>query len=262
MRAIVALAAALFSWPAWAAKLTPDTARAFDRYIELTEAQLARTRTSGPFLWVDSHPEARQNARNGQTVVESLQTTDRGKPVRVPDGRIHDWLGALFIPHATIAGVRSVMQDYDNYKRIYKPDVIDSKLLRHNDDRFRVFLRLYKKQFLTLVYNAEYEVEYNSVSAGRLEIVSRSVRIAQVRDPAQSYTDEDPPGDDDGFLWRLNSYWRFEEADGGVYTQCRAISLSRAIPFGFGWLSGFLQQFPRDALVRTLEATVRAVSGR
>lgn len=262
MRAIVALAATLLSWPVCAAKLTPDTARAFDRYIGLTEAQLAQTRTSGPFLWVDSHPDARQNARDGQTVVESLQTTDRGKPVRVPDGRIHDWLGTAFIPHATIAGVRSVLLDYDRYKQIYKPDVLDAKLLAHSDDRSRIFLRLYKKQFLTLVYNTEYEVESDNVSPRRFENISRSVRIAQVRDPSRSYADEYPPGDDDGFLWRLNSYWRFEEGDGGVYAQCRAISLSRGIPFGFGWLSGFLQQFPRDALVHTLEATARGASGR
>ncbi len=262
MRAIVALAAALLPWPASAARLTPETARAFDRYIELTEAQLAETRTSSPFLWVDSHPDARQNVRNGQTVVESLQTTDHGKPIRVPGGLIHDWLGAVFIPGASIAGMRSVLDDYDDYKRIYKPDVLDAKLLSHTGDRSRVFLRLYKKQFLTLVYNTEYQVRPDSISPERFENISRSVRIAQVRDPARSYADEYPPGDDDGFLWRLNSYWRFEQADGGVYAQCRAISLSRGIPFGFGWLNGFLQQFPREALVHTLEGSARAAAGR
>ena len=39
-----------------------------------------------------------------------------------------------------------------------------------------------------------------------------------------------PPDAGYGFLWRLDTYWRFEERDGGAYTECRAISLTRDIP--------------------------------
>jgi hypothetical protein len=78
-----------------------------------------------------------------------------------------------------------------------------------------------------------------------MEIVSRSTRIQQ-------------SGSDQGFLWRLNSYWRFEQVEGGVYVQCRAISLSRDLPLGFGWLRGFLERFPRESMVNTMDATRRA----
>ena len=71
----------------------------------------------------------------------------------------------------------------------------------------------------------------------------------------------DPIGDDDGFLWRVNAYWRFEEADGGLYAQCRAISLSRGLPIGFGWLRAFIQKFPKDSMANTLNATRRALAG-
>ena len=30
--------------------------------------------------------------------------------------------------------------------------------------------------------------------------------------------------------------WRFQQADGGVYVQCNAISLTRDIPLGLAWL--------------------------
>lgn len=98
-----------------------------------------------------------------------------------------------------------------------------------------------------MIYDSEYDVQYydGAIDSDTFAIVSRSTRIVQ-------------SGDDHGFLWRLNSYWRFGEADDGVYAQCRAISLSRDIPFGFGWLRGFLQKFPRESIVSTLEATRRA----
>jgi hypothetical protein len=230
-------AVAVLAMPALAGELKPETSQAFDRYTALAEQQL----NTGPFLYVDAHPEAKASALRGETVV----TEPKIDGVPVPDGLIHDWLGVLFIRGATIDRVRALMQDYDDYKRIYAPDVTDSRLLARDGDRFRVCLKLYKKEFLTLVYDSEYDVRYSAPAPGRMEILSRSTRIRQ-------------EGDDHGFLWRLNSYWRFEEADGGVYAQCRAISLSRGIPFGFGWLHGFLQKFPRDSMVNTLEATRRA----
>jgi hypothetical protein len=229
-------AIAVLAMPALAVELKPETSQAFDRYTALAEQQL----NAGPFLYADAHPQAKASALRGETVV----TEPRIDGVSVPDGLIHDWLGVLFIRGATIDRVRALMQDYDNYKRIYAPDVTESKLLARDGDRFRVYLKLYRKEFLTLVYDSEYNVRYRQPEPERMEIVSRSTRIQQ-------------QGDDHGFLWRLNSYWRFEEADGGVYAQCRAISLSRDIPFGFGWLHGFLQKFPRDSMVSTLEATRR-----
>jgi len=231
MRVLMAAAVAVFAVECCAAQLKPETSRAFDHYIELAEKQMA----AGPFLYATPH--------GANTVVAERKIPN----VPVPDGQIHDWLGVLFIPGADLTRVRAIMQDYDAYQRVYRPDVTDSKLLARDGDRFRVFMRLYKHEFLTLVYDSEYDVQYSSPAKGRMEIVSRSTKIVQ-------------QGDDHGFLWRLNSYWRFEQADGGVYAQCRAISLSRGIPFGFGWLRGFLQKFPRESMVNTLEATRRAAA--
>ena len=93
-------------------------------------------------------------------------------------------------------------------------------------------------------------------------INSRSTRIAEVNDPDRSMTEEVRVGHDDGFLWALNSYWRFEQADGGVYAELEAVSLSRDLPFGLMWLKGFLQKFPKDSMEATLKGTKRAVPPR
>jgi hypothetical protein len=69
-----------------------------------------------------------------------------------------------------------------------------------------------------------------------------------------------PPDTGYGFLWRLYSYWRFEERDGGVYVECRAISLTRDVPFGLGWvIEPIIQKLPKESLIATLEATRRAL---
>jgi hypothetical protein len=59
-------------------------------------------------------------------------------------------------------------------------------------------------------------------------------------------------------MWRLNSYWRFVERDGGVYIECQAVSLSRGIPVKWllGWLIGpIVNDLPKESLLNTLTAT-------
>ena len=69
-----------------------------------------------------------------------------------------------------------------------------------------------------------------------------------------------PPDTGYGFLWRLDSYWRFQERDGGVYVECRAISLTRDVPKGLGWIiEPIVRQLPGQSLTNTLSATRQAL---
>jgi len=199
----------------------------------------------------------KDNLRGGEVHIGPAKA-----PGDIEGGMIQDWRGAMFVPHATIQQIKSVLQDYDNYKQFYKPEVIESKQLAHQGDDYDIFLRIRKKQVLTVVLNTEYHVHYSLPDARHMYVASRSTRIGEVRDPDRSSSDERPPGHDSGFLWRLNSYWRFEEADGGVYAECRAISLSRDVPTGLGWLiKGFISKFPKESMQNTLRGTKAAVEG-
>ena len=72
-----------------------------------------------------------------------------------------------------------------------------------------------------------------------------------------------PPDTGYGFLWRLYSYWRFEEREGGVYIECRAISLTRDVPFGLGWaIEPIIQKLPEESLIKTLECTRKALQAK
>lgn len=240
------------------ARLNTATAAAFDRYVELTEARMNENLDGRKFLNLDD--DERSKLRAGEVRIEAGRTLDHGKDIDVPHGMIQDWIGTMFLPNATIDSVRRVLQDYPNYKNYYRPDVIDSKQLGRNGDEYDVFLRLYKHQILTVVLNTNYHVRYVTPDPKRMYVISRSTRIAEVKDSKGPYTAEEPVGNDTGFLWRLNSYWHFEEADGGVYARCQAISLSRDVPLGLGFmLKGFLQKFPKESMTNTLYGTKAAV---
>jgi hypothetical protein len=68
-------------------------------------------------------------------------------------------------------------------------------------------------------------------------------------------------GQDGGYLWRFYNYCSIEERSEGSYVQCESISLSRAIPTGFGWLVGpFVTSIPRESLEFTLGKMRNALS--
>lgn len=249
---------------ALAMDLQPQAATAYDRYIQLTQAQVdSELAQNGPYLWVERLPEARQVAadqqlRNGQIVIERLNTLDDGKTIAVPGGIIHHWIGTVFVPRATLAQTLSFMQDYDHKVDYFKPDITRSRILRHEGDDYFVLLRFYKKKIITTVVDTDQQVHYHVVDATHAWSRSRTTRVQEVDNPGQPDEKLEPEGHDRGFLWRMNTFWRFEQKDGGTYIECQAISLTRDIPTGLGWMvSPFVTSVPKQSLTFTL-STARA----
>ena len=238
-------------------QLKPLTAEAFNKYMQAAEAHFDATLHPGTFLWVDGSPDRVRAVRDGKIL--AVPTGESGD-IEIPDGLIHDWTGAVFVPGATLAETLRMVQDYNNHKNIYRPEVIDSRLISHRDDDFHIYLRILKKQILTVVLNTEHDVHYTRLDRTRWYSKSYTTRIAEVEDPGPNER-ELPPGNDHGFMWRLNSFWKFEERDGGVYLECQAISLSRDVPAGLGWLiNPIVRSLPRDSLTNTLRETRQALS--
>ena len=238
-------------------ELKPQTEQAFNRYVRETEARLDQQTAGTQFLWTDAAADRQRAVRGGQIVVEPKNAKG---DVSIPDGLIHDWIGAVFIPGATLERTLALVEDYDQHKRFYQPEVRDSKLLRRDGNEYKVFLRLLKKQVLTVVLNTDHDVRYTPLGPTRWKSESHSTRIAEVENPGDHDERELPPGRDHGFLWRLNSYWRFEERDGGVYVECEAVSLTRSVPTGLGWLiNPIVRSLPRESLANTLRETRAAL---
>ena len=239
-------------------QLKPRTLAAFDAYIQQAEMQMEGTlREDGPFLWSDASSERAQQVRGGSVVAQFWS----GKgPLKVPDGLIHDWVGAAFISDSTVEDVLELIQDYNHHNNIYKPEVIDSKLIRRRGNDFQIYLRLLKKKIITVVLDTDHEVRYRQLDCTRWVCRSFTTRISEVENAGSAKERVLPPDAGYGFLWRLYSYWRFQERDGGVVIECRAISLTRDVPFGLGWaIEPIIQKLPRESLIATLEATRRAL---
>jgi hypothetical protein len=221
-----------------------------------------------PFLWVDTLPPERRTAahaqlREGKVVIERLETLDNGKRIDVPGGLIHHWIGTVFVPGATLAQTLSLEQDYNHHQEYFQPDVIRSKILRHQGDDFLVALRFYKKKIITTVLDTEHEVHYTVLDSTRASSRSHTTRIQEVENAGKPDERLEPEGNDRGFLWRMNTYWRFEQKDGGTYVESQSISLTRDIPAGLGFLIGpFVNSVPRESLTFTLATTRAAVLRR
>jgi hypothetical protein len=242
-------------------QLNPQTLEAFEAYIREAEREMEHTlHPTAPFLWSQQVPERAQNVGRGQIVAQFW--SGQG-PAKVPSGLIHDWIAAAFIPDSTIQEIFAVIQDYDNHKDIYKPEVIDSKLIRREGNDFQIYLRLLKKKIITVVLDTDHEVHYRAVDRTRWVFCSYTTRIAEVENPGSPDEKIMQPDTGHGFLWRLYSYWRFEERDAGVVVECRAISLTRDVPFGLGWaIEPIIQKLPKESLINTLEATRQALHAR
>jgi hypothetical protein len=213
-------------------QLNPRTLEAFGAYISQAEKGMEQTlHGSEIFLWSDQLQERAQDVARGKVVAEFW--SGRG-PDKVPYGLIHDWIAAALIPATTIQQIFAVIQDYDSHKKIYTPEVIDSKLIRREGNDFQIYLRLLKKKVITVVLDSDHEVHYRPVDQTRWVCRSYTTRIAEVENVGKHAERIIQPDSGYGFLWRLYSYWRFEERDGGTVVECRAISLTRDVPFGLG----------------------------
>jgi hypothetical protein len=242
-------------------QLSPQTLKAFEIYIRTAEAVAERDlRAGSPFLWSDATPERMRRVFQGQIVAEFW--TGKG-PVKVTNGLIHDWVGAALLAGKSAAEVLALVQDYDNHKNFYQPEVTASRLISRHGNDFQIYLRLVKKKIITVVLDTEHEVQYRSLDPSRWTCRSYTTRIAEVEDPGSQNEKVRPPDSGYGFLWRLYSFWRFEEREEGVYVECRAISLTRDVPFGLQWvIEPIIQKLPQESLIRTLEATREALQSK
>jgi hypothetical protein len=241
-----------------AAELRPETLAAWNRYIEQAKARMNSRLSGQPFLWVDEEPGLVQRVRTGEIVVQPVNGTGR---TEVPNGLIHDWIGAAFFPDTTIEKVFATMDDYGCYKNFYKPTVIDAKLVSRSGGGILFSMRWLKKElWITTVMDADYKATYFSRNEkSRYGLVS-STRIQEVVDYGQSSEHKLPPGTGSGFIWQIFSISRFEERDGGVYVELEAMVLSRCVPGYLRWIvNPVVRQLSQSSLSTSLSQTRGAV---
>lgn len=247
--------------PAQAAELKRETIGAWDRYVLLTQDRIeSELRSAHGFLARDFlpgvHPlDSRASLLQGEILVTQMQTSDSvGAAVSVPSGMVHHWLGSIFIPNANLDNILAHVRR-TGLKKHRQEDVLESRVLSQDGDSMRIYLKLTRSKIVTVTYNTEHLVQYRKHDDRRASSRSTSAHIAELEHANTPFEREKPEGTDSGFLWRLNSYWRYEQALGGVFVECESVSLSRDIPPVFSVLvRPIINRIAKESMARTLAA--------
>jgi archaetidylinositol phosphate synthase len=264
--AIALLMVLSLSATARGADLSPAWSAAFDREAQLVAARLDDERAGRTaFLWIDGLTESERRASyarltRGDVITEKLPLSSQASSLR--GALLHHWMATTLVAGVPLVSVVRLMQSYNSYCELYRPQVTRSHLLARDGNTFDVALQLYTKKVVSVTLNTESTATYLPVDAAHMQVRSLSTRIAEVRQAGGASESEAPIGHDSGFLWRFNNYCALEQRAEGTYVQCETLSLTRDLPFGFGWLiEPFVTSVPRESIERTLVALRASLQG-
>ena len=227
---------------------------AFNLYTQSIESRLAlQHRSPTGFLSVSSDPKALTRLRGGEFILEKLTPTNAE-----PAGALlHHWRGTAFAPGATAADFEHLLTDFNAYPKNFSPEVLQAKLVSQQAGHTFASMRVRQQHVITVVMDSTYDITFGQLDARHGYSISQSTRISEL-DPKTNRTLS--AAEEHGFLWRLNTYWSYEERDGGLYLQIESVSLTRAIPTGLGWAIGpFIESIPRESLEFTLRSAINAI---
>jgi hypothetical protein len=252
--------------PLLASQLQPETIRAWIDYIAATEARIdSEISSEGPFLRQEISPgiDSRKVILAGNVWVTRMETRNvEGKKIPIPSGRIHHWVGAVLIRNAELSDVLDWLRDCDNFEAHFD-EVERSLTLGQEGDVVRCFLRVRGKKVQTVHYHTEQTIRYRRLGAEKATSRTEATRIVQLKDPGTPKESEMPEGNDNGYLWRWNSYWRFKAEGAHVLVECETVSLSRSVPKVFWWfVKPFLTSVPKEYLESALSSLRDAIESR
>ena len=244
----------------------PKTIEAWNAYVAATEARIeSELAATGPFL-VSDHTDDRDAARDaitrGAIPIEPLSTVDRfGRTLEVPGATIAHWRGAVLLPGVSLGSLLHLLQHPDE-RGPYPDDVLSLRVLDRGPDRLTLAMRMTRTKIVTATYDTEHTAAYRRLGPTRASSRSVSTKIVEVADAGTSTERVLAEGEDRGFLWRMFSYWRYEEVPDGVIVELESLTLSRGIPMGMGMiLEPMINRIARESVTRTLASVRRLYSG-
>jgi putative flippase GtrA len=247
------------------AVLQAKTVQGFAKYVAAVEARRAKEITDHvPFLAFERQPAAAQARimtllRRGEVHVERAAGARdaASNEIEIDGGLINHWRGTVFVPQVKLDQLLKVLQEpqADKHKQ---EDVLSSRVISRDGDSQKVFLRLRRTKFVTVVYDTEYDVDYIRVDPDRAYSNSISTKIVEIENAGTPRERALPEGNDHGYMWRLNSYWRYKQLPDGVLVEVESLTLSRDLPAIIGpIIRPIVNSTARESMSRTL-ASVRA----
>jgi hypothetical protein len=254
--AVLALSGALGLVDAGARPLRADSLAGWTSYLAATDRRIARELSSaGGFLVSDFAADAaaaRQRVLSGAVLTHRMESVDaNGRSIPIAGALIHHWRGAILIPGLTLTDLLSSLQR--DVPDTGQEDVLRAAVIERAPDMVKVYLKLRRTKFVTVVFNTEHVVHFRHHGATRASSGSVATKIAELADPGTPQERELPAGQDHGYLWRWNAYWRYEQTPRGVIAECESVSLSRDVPSVVRYLVGpMIESTARESMERTL----------
>jgi hypothetical protein len=243
----------LFSSLVRGAQPTAESLGAWKAHVAQARAALDQcAQANRSFLLIAQNKPVERRIRQGRIVV--IHTAGGGM-LHVPDGLIHDWTGAVFIPGARAADVTAVLQNYEAYAATYRPAVAESHLLASRGNEFRYRLKFQSDSFgIKAGLLGEFDSSYWTGDAQHNYSTTEAIRLVELADPGTPHERPLAPDEAHGYIQRMFTIVRYTEADGGVLVEVEAMSLSRDIPGAVRWaVTPFVERFSRQVLTTTLE---------
>ena len=232
---------------------------AFNSYVGTVESRLAlQHRSQQGFLSpVASEQQSQIRLRRGELIVEQIASSTGAT---FPGAMLHHWRGTAFAPGAKAADFERLMKDFNAYPQRFSPQVLKASVLSQQGDRFQAVMRVRQKHVITVVMDTAYDIAFLRLDAQHGYSIARSTRISEIGAAGTRAELVLTASEEHGFLWRLNTYWSYEERDGGLYMQIESVSLTRSIPTSFAWLiRPFVESVPRESLEFTLCSVCNAL---
>ena len=238
------------------ATLQAQTLRAWQTYVSAVEARIAREFADAHgFLVSDAAAEAaqvRSRLLRGERVIAKMPRPT-GAPSDVPGGQIAHWRGSLLVPGVTLADLLQRLQ-HPPEAGPHQEDVVALRVLTRQPDRLQLAIRMQRTKIVTVTYDTEHQIDYRPHGAGRASSRSVATRIVELASPGTPAEREKRPGEDRGFLWRMQWYWRYQEVGEGVIVEMESLTLSRSVPFGLSLVvQPIVDDIARESIHRTLD---------
>jgi hypothetical protein len=240
------------------AQPTAEAVSAFNSYVSSVESRLAHQhQLSRGFLAPENlNPQDEARLRRGDLIIERL-TPREGE---LSGALLHHWRATAFAPGLKAVDFERLMKNFSAYPQYFSPQVAWVQVLEQQPDHYQVAMRVRQHHGLTVVLDMTYDIAFARLDAQHGYSISRSTRIAEVASSANAAGRDLKPNEEHGFLWRMNTYWTYQEGIGGLYMQVESLSLTRSIPYGLGWAVGaYAESIPRESLEFTLRSTCSAL---
>jgi hypothetical protein len=246
--------------PGWMVGEPTSTAiSSFNSYASAVEARLDQQHRSEGAFFPLAPPASlnEQRLRREEMIIEQLTPRTSAD---FSGALLHHWRGTTFVPEAKAADFEQLLRNFNSYPQHFSPQVLQARILTQRGDHLQIFMRVQQKHVITVVMDTTYDIAFGRLDAQHGYSTSRSTSISEIEATGTHRERALKSNEEHGFLWRLNTYWSYEERNGGLYLQVESISLSRRIPVGLGWaLRPYVESVPRESLEFTLRSARNAI---